>query len=611
MKCPPVPPYEKERLAALDSYRLSGELPVADLSPLVEMALHVFKVPMAAVNMIGSDHVFFAASAGFGAVDKRREVSFCAHTILQGKVMVVPDAEQDERFHDNPLVTGAAGIRFYAGAPLLSGDGHAIGALCILDTFPRVGFASEERERLSQLAHVVMDRLEIRRIGDLASRRINEIHVRAVDPEQLSLLASTDALTGLANRRQFYRAVEATLLCGHPCAVLMLDIDGFKDVNNILGPAAADDVLKAIAGLLSAETTAGATVARVGGDEFAVVLGGLSEAMAESFARLLLSKITSLHPLVGEDVTISASCGIAFSPHDTKAAAELIGDADLALHAAKISRSASIALYSPALRNEALDRRLSSLDLHRAVSNGELRLFYQPQVRLDDGALVGAEALIRWLHPSRGLLPPAVFLPSLDAGPLASVVGRWVIEEGCAQAARWRRSGAGGFRMAVNLFASQVRSGDLPKQVEDALDRHSLPPEALELEITENIVLSNDAIALDALTELRAMGVGIAFDDFGTGFASLSLLTRYPVNCIKIDRSFVQAMLRSPREAAVVSSILQMGRALEIDVIAEGIETEEERSYLADRACPEGQGYLFGRPMPAQEFEALLLNPGR
>ncbi|QTL03470.1 sensor domain-containing phosphodiesterase [Aquabacter sp. L1I39] len=606
MQCPPVPPHEKERLAALASYCLADEAPVVDLSPLVDMALHVFKVPMAAVNMIGSDHVFFAASAGFGEVDKRREVSFCAHTILQGKVMVVPDAERDDRFHDNPLVAGAGSIRFYAGAPLLSSDGHAIGALCVLDTHPRNGFSGEERERLSQMAQMVMDRLEVRRLGFGPCRQSNTIHARAMDPEQLFRLASMDALTGLPNRRQFYRSVEATLLSGHPCAVLMLDIDGFNDINNILGPAAADDVLRALGGLLSAETMHGSTVARVGGDEFAVLVESLSAETAEPFARRLLAKVAELRPLAGEDLRISTSCGIALSPRDATEAVELISDADLALHAAKISRNSGIALYSPSLRNEALDRRLSSLDLQRAVTHGELRLFYQPQVRLQDGAVVGAEALIRWLHPSRGLLPPSAFLPSLEAGPLAPIVGRWVIDEGCAQVARWRRRGRADFRMAINLSSSQFRAGDLAKQVEEALRRHDLPPEALELEITENIVLSNDAAALEALTLLRQIGVGIAFDDFGTGFAALSLLTRYPVNCIKIDRSFVQAMLRSPREAAVISSILQMGRALDMDVIAEGIETEEERSYLVERACPEGQGYLFGKPMPAQEFEALL-----
>ncbi|MDE1568002.1 putative bifunctional diguanylate cyclase/phosphodiesterase [Aquabacter sp. P-9] len=607
MKCPPVPPYEKARLASLATYCLADEAPVADLSPLVEMALHVFDVPMAAVNMIGSDHVFFAASAGLGEVDKRRDVSFCAHAILQGNVMVVPDATRDERFHDNPLVVGSANIRFYAGAPLLSDDGHAIGVLCVLDTHPRPDFSSADRQRLAQLAQMVMDRLEVRR-KTTPSAEHRPVHVRPIDPERLFLLSTIDPLTGLPNRQHFYRAVEASLLTGHACAVLMIDIDGFNDINNLLGPEAADTVLKALGGLLSAEAVDGTTVARVGGDEFAVLVGGLCERDAEPFARQLLSKIANMSPLAGDDLQISASCGMALFPRDAKEAVELIGDADLALHAAKISRNANVALYSPSLRNQAWDRRLSSADLHRAVAHGELCLFYQPQIRLSDGALVGAEALIRWLHPSRGLLSPAAFLPSLEAGPLAQAVGRWVLDEGCAQAARWRRQGRSSFRMAVNLFGSQLRAGDLARQVEEALRRHDLPPQALELEITENIVLSNDAAALEALTLLRDMGVGIAFDDFGTGFAALSLLTRYPVNCIKIDRSFVQAMLRSPREAAVISSILQMGRALDMDVIAEGIESEDERAYLVERACPEGQGYLFGKPMPAHAFEALLFD---
>lgn len=607
MKCPPIPPHEKDRLAALDSYGLAGEGTVAGLTPLVEMALRIFNVPMAAVNMIGADSVFFAASAGFGDdVDKRREVSFCAHTILQGATMVVPDATHDERFHDNPLVSGATNIRFYAGFPLLSSDGHAIGVLCILDTVPYDGFTDEDRVRLSDLAHMVMDRLEMRRMAIAASVGGMATPSRVVGPEQLAHLAQIDALTSLPNRRHFYRAVEAALLTGRPCGLLMIDVDGFKDINNILGPTSGDDVLRAIGQMLSTEVPKGAAVARMGGDEFAVLVGGLTEAAAEPFARRLLGRISELAPAGHEEMQISASCGIALSPRDALEPVELIGDADLALHAGKAKGSASIALYSPALRTDALDRRLSSIDLHRAVANGEFVLFYQPQVRLSDGALVGAEALIRWLHPSRGLLSPAAFLPALEAGALALPVGHWVIEEGCAQAARWRRQGATDFRIAVNLFASQFRTGDLPREVAEALARHGLPPEALELEITENIVLSDHSTAMDVLTRLRQMGVRIAFDDFGTGYASLSMLTRCPVNCIKIDRSFVQAMLRSPREAAVISAILEMGRALDMDVIAEGIETEAERAYLTERGCPEGQGYLFGRPVPALEFEARL-----
>lgn len=607
MRCPPVPSQEKDRLAALDSYCLSGQGPHADLAPLVEMALRIFNVPMAAVNMIGSDSVFFAASAGFGDdVDNRREVSFCAHTILQGATMIVPDAAHDERFHNNPLVSGATNVRFYAGVPLLSADGHAIGALCILDTMPYDGFSAEDCVRLSNLAHMVMDRLEIRRIAIAASAGGNAAPIRAVEPERLAHLAQIDALTGLPNRRQFYRAVEAALLTERACGLLMMDVDGFKDINNILGPAAGDDVLRAIGQMLSTEAPNGAAVARVGGDEFAVLVGGLAAEAAEPFARALLGKISGLAPLGRDDIQISASCGISLSPRDTLEPVELIGNADLALHAAKTRGVANVGLYSPALRNDARDRRLSGIDLQRAVSNGEFVLFYQPQVRLSDGRLVGAEALIRWLHPSRGLLSPAAFLPALEAGAMAPQVGHWVIEEGCAQAARWRRQGAADFRIAVNLFASQFRTGDLICQVEQALSRHGLPPEALELEVTENIVLWEDSTAIDALTRLRQMGVGVAFDDFGTGYASLSMLTRCPVSCIKIDRSFVQAMLGSPREAAVIGAILEMGRALEMDVIAEGIENEFERAYLAERNCPHGQGYLFGRPMPAHEFGALI-----
>lgn len=611
MKCPPIPRHEKDRLAALDSYNLAGEGTVAGLTPLVEMALRIFNVPMAAVNMIGADSVFFAASAGFGDdVDKRREVSFCAHTILQGATMVVPDATHDDRFHDNPLVSGSTNIRFYAGAPLLSVDGHAIGVLCILDTVPYDGFGAEDCVRLTDLAHMVMDRLEIRRLARVASQGGPAAPHRAVGPEQLAHLAQIDALTGLPNRRQFYRAVEAALLTGRSCGLMMMDVDGFKDINNILGPAAGDDVLKAIGQSLLAGTSGGGTVARVGGDEFAVLAVGLTAASAEPFARHLLDRISDLAPTGHEHSRIDASCGIALFPGDAQEAVELIGDADLALHAAKTRGGGSVALYSPALRSEALNRRLSSIDLNRALANGEFLLFYQPQVRLSDGAVIGAEALIRWLHPSRGLLAPAAFLPALEACTLAPQVGRWVIAEGCAQAARWRRQGAADFRVAVNLFAAQLRTGDLPGQVEEALGRHGLPPEALELEITENIVLSGHSTAVDALSRLRQMGVRIAFDDFGTGYASLSMLTRCPVTCIKIDRSFVNSMLWAPREAAVIAAILEMGRALDMDVIAEGIETEDERAYLADRHCPEGQGYLFGRPVPAMEFETRLRQSG-
>jgi EAL domain-containing protein (putative c-di-GMP-specific phosphodiesterase class I) len=281
---------------------------------------------------------------------------------------------------------------------------------------------------------------------------------------------------------------------------------------------------------------------------------------------------------------------------------ELVGNADLTLSKAKsMGRGRSFA-FVPALRMEATARHLYGMALHRAVDDGEFLLFYQPQVRLADGSLTGAEALLRWRHPELGLQSPAAFLPALEGGPLAATVGSWVLDEACAQAARWRRSGAGKFRIGVNLFGAQFRVGDLASEVIETLERHGLPPEALELEITENIALAHDDFALETLRRLHRHGVGISFDDFGTGYASLSLLKRYPLSRIKIDQSFVQGMLTSKQDASVIRAVLDMARSFDLATIAEGIETDMQHSDLLRQDCEEGQGYLFGRPMPAPQF---------
>jgi EAL domain-containing protein (putative c-di-GMP-specific phosphodiesterase class I) len=236
------------------------------------------------------------------------------------------------------------------------------------------------------------------------------------------------------------------------------------------------------------------------------------------------------------------------------------------------------------------------------VDDGEFLLFYQPQVRLADGSLTGAEALLRWRHPEFGLQSPAAFLPALEGGPLAATVGSWVLDEACAQAAFWRRSGADKFRVGVNLFGAQFRVGDLASEVIETLARHGLPPEALELELTENIALDHDDFVLESLRRLHRYGVGISFDDFGTGYASLSLLKRYPLNRIKIDQSFVRGMLTSQQDASVIRAVLDMARSFDLQTIAEGIETDMQHSDLLRQHCDEGQGYLFGRPMPARQF---------
>lgn len=607
MKCPPILPTEVERLKALSEYGLADEKPLPSLDSVARIAARMFGMPVAAVNMIGSDHVFFAASIGVGEVDMSRDASFCAHAITQDDVMVVPDATVDERFHDNPLVLGSAGLRFYAGVPLLSPNGLALGALCVIDSKPHSDFSEEDRTRLRELANMASDRLELRRIEVSAERsaRLDALGDSPYqgDAKELYRLANFDILTDLANRGRFFRQVEEALTRPLDVAVVMIDLDSFKDVNDTLGHAVGDYVLQQVARRLESYVGDVGLAARIGGDEFALLLSNVSDPkQALRFSNEVNDEIARPIIIDGQEVRIEASCGVALAPLHTTNPVELLGNADLALFRAKTNGRGRSLVFEPSLRMEAAARRLYGMEIHRAVKEGEFLLVYQPQIRLSDGALTGAEALIRWRHPIRGLLAPAAFLPALERGPLAATVGSWVLDESCAQAALWRRNGMKAFRMGVNLFGAQFRGSDFAKEVIDTLEKHGLPPSSLELEITENIVLDHDEVVLEKLRELRAYGVGIAFDDFGTGYASLSLLKRYPLTRIKIDRSFVDGMLTSEKDASVVRAILDMARAFDLETIAEGIEREPERESLQRQGCTEGQGYLIGKPMLASYF---------
>ncbi|SOE46596.1 putative bifunctional diguanylate cyclase/phosphodiesterase [Orrella dioscoreae] len=629
MKCPSPLPNESERLHALSEYGLDPQHSLPSLDPVVRIASRMFNMPVSAINMIGSDHVFFAASVGVGVgvTDMRRDVSFCAHAITQGDVMVVPDARLDDRFHDNPLVSGEANIRFYAGVPLHSPEGHPLGALCIIDTEPHGDFGEEDKDRLRELARMAGDRLELRRVEVCAEHAREEAQARAQqeranaalaaaaaqqadsdmarkrENDDLRKLSSFDPLTGLANRGIFYRRVEEVLSHPSSAAILMVDLDGFKDINDTMGHAVGDVILRELAARLARTVGLCDTVARLGGDEFAILQPNVMDLkQATELAQAVLARVAEPISVQGQELRLTASCGVALAPLHAHEALELVGNADLALVKAKAVGRGRIFVFVPNLRLEAVARRLYGMELHRAVANGEFLLFYQPQIKLASGELTGAEALLRWRHPQLGLLAPGVFLPSLEGGPLAATVGSWVLDEACSQAAFWRRSGAHDFRIGVNLFGVQFRVGDLATEVMETLARHGLPPEALELEITENIVLNNDDTALEILRRLRAHGVGISFDDFGTGYASLSLLKTHPLTRIKIDRSFVSGILESKRDATVIRAILDVAHSFDLCTIAEGIETDAQRERLLAEHCEEGQGYLFGRPLPAQQF---------
>jgi diguanylate cyclase (GGDEF)-like protein/PAS domain S-box-containing protein len=713
----PLPADEDKRLDELARYSILETLPEADYDHIVELAAHVFDVPVAMVSFIDRTRHWIKAKRGISATEFPRAGSLCAHTILGDELLVVPDALQDPRFSRNPFVLGEPRIRFYAGAPLVTPSGHKIGSLCVLGDAPRPRLTEKEEAALRGMAQLVMDRLQLRRLktvermatniagatpdaiictdgaerivfwNDAATRifgynrrealgrpltlvlpeRMRALHeaglrdmadaspaaratverravrkdgtavpvelsialwaegeeagfgaiIRDVSErrrgeEKLTQLAHFDPLTGLPNRAKLRDELERRLAPkpnGEPCAMslALIDLDGFSDVNDMLGHSIGDGLLKAAAGRIAQAADAHALVARLGADEFVVAAENCADpcCFVETAERLLISLAKPVE-IEGHRLEVRASIGLVFAPAHGRTANELLANADLALSAAKAAGGRGYRCYAPTMRAEAQAKHALEGELRRAFAAREFELFYQPQVQLADGAIVGAEALLRWRHPERGLVAPAAFIDALGASVIAPDVGQWVMEQACAQTARWQRAGLPIARVGVNLFAAQFNGGALVRNVERALTRAGLAPEALELEITENIALGHEERTLAPLRALRAMGVGLAFDDFGTGYAALSYLKLYPLSRVKIDRSFVRDVLDDCGDAAIVRSIITMSRSLALEVTAEGVESEAQEAFLEAEQCGEAQGYLYGKPMGAQEFEDLL-----
>jgi diguanylate cyclase (GGDEF)-like protein/PAS domain S-box-containing protein len=437
-----------------------------------------------------------------------------------------------------------------------------------------------------------------------------DITARKQAEQQLRQFAHFDQLTGLANRLTMRERLGSLLEDNRrQSSIAILDLDGFKDVNDTLGHSTGDRLLIEVAARLKAAVASRAPDAlacRLGGDEFVIVVPDcgspllIAEVVGEALTRLSQTYVIGEHVL-----QLGASAGIAIGPRHGSGVDELLSSADLALYQAKKSGGRAYRFFTPALRANAQSRRVLDSELRHAFANGEFELYYQPQVRLCDNAVTGAEALLRWRHPVRGLLDPHAFIEALAGNALAPDVGRWVIETACAQAAEWRSQGFSLARMAVNLFPKQLQDSSLIAVVEAALRRSDLPPDLLELEITENIALNHEEAA-KPLAQLREQGVKIAFDDFGTGYASLRYLTLFPVSRIKIDRSFVHDIANGAKSAAIVRSLIGMAQSLGLEVIAEGVETSAQAAFLRNERCEEAQGFLYGKPLSAVDFAVYL-----
>ena len=434
---------------------------------------------------------------------------------------------------------------------------------------------------------------------------IHDITERRAAEEKLRYLAHHDPLTGLANRARLTEMMSEAAAAGRAVGLVLLDLDGFKHVNDVLGHGAGDVLLADVGQRLAVAAPKDGTVARLGGDEFAVLLPDCADAAAAARSAELLQASFEQPFLVGEgSFHVGACAGVTLA-----AAAEVrtaMANADLALYAAKVAGRGATRVFRQAMRDEYDARRALEGEVRQAVDRGEFVLHFQPQVRLADNRLVGAEALLRWQHPRRGLLLPSAFLSALEADPAVARLGGWIIDEACRHAASWHRQGLA-LRIAINLFDAQLRVGSLACVVRDALDRWDLPRTALELEVTETVALARNSALLAPLRRLHAEGVGIAFDDFGTGFASLSTLKHCPLNRLKIDRSFVSELgtagatggAADRGNVAIIDAVVALGRGLGLGVTAEGVETPEQAAFVASRGCDEGQGFLFGRPAPS------------
>ena len=431
--------------------------------------------------------------------------------------------------------------------------------------------------------------------------------------EQIKSLAYHDALTGLPNRRLFQDRLSVAVAQAHRngqrLAVLYLDLDRFKPVNDSLGHAAGDRLIQDVAERLRTCLREGDTVARLGGDEFTLLLPGVSQVVdAARVAEKVLDTLRVPFQIEGREIFATASIGISLYPEDGHDVETLVKNADAAMYRAKQQGRDNYQLYTPALNATALERLALESSLRHALAKNELVIHYQPVLDLATGHVQAMEALLRWQHPELGLLPPAEFISLAEVTGLIIAFGPWVLRTACAQTREWQEAGHAELGVAVNLSARQFQHPDLVAQVRRALEETKLDPAFLELEITESSAMHGEA-AVHTLRELKALGVRIAIDDFGTGYSSLSYLRRFPIDTLKIDRSFIADITRDPDDAAIATAVIALAHTLKLRVVAEGVETEEQVAFLSARRCDRVQGFLFGAPLPAEDSSGRLEAP--
>lgn len=476
--------------------------------------------------------------------------------------------------------------------------GNIVDAAVVLAT---VGFASwllagDLRNALSKL--------------EAENQRVRESQL------QIEHLARHDPLTGLANRLlardRFEQSLELSRRGKTKVALLFLDLDNFKTINDSLGHHAGDDLLCQVADRLQHVVRGGDTVCRQGGDEFLLSLGEINgRDDAASAALKVLERLSTPFIVSGQPVLMSCSLGVALAPDDGMEFDTLLKKADMAMYKAKDSGRNAWRCYDEEMNSSVNQHLRLAADMRPALEGKQFVLHYQPQIELVSGRLVAGEALIRWQHPELGLIMPETFIPIAEKTGLIIDVGAWVLHEACAQAMCWRSEGFGGMRVSVNLSPVQFRRGNVDQMVSNALQDSGLPASALELELTESLFIDESVVLTAVLQRLRERGVSLSIDDFGTGYSNLGYLQRFEVEILKIDQSFIRRLVDNPPDEAIVRAIVQMAHSLNLKVLAEGIENHQTLQRLVELGCDLGQGFLWAPGVPADQFEQLLLDQAR
>jgi diguanylate cyclase (GGDEF)-like protein/PAS domain S-box-containing protein len=571
----------------------------------------------AAVLLTRDDSDTFDVAAVTGAISERvrrtcmstdpdsPEGRGLAGTAIREQVTCVSnDFANDPRTKRWHASAAAAGIKSGAAVPLMRGD-QAVGLLLLYSGEKRT-FDSEVLTLLGRMAENIvfaLDRFELE-----AERRRAE--------ERARYLATHDALTGLPNRVMFSEmlnvAIESARRYKRQFAVLFIDLDRFKVINDTLGHEAGDVLLKEMSTRLTACLRGSDVIARLGGDEFVVLVQEVTESHeVATVARKILSAAIRPVSVLAQECRVTASVGISMFPGDAEDEKSLMKNADIAMYLAKEEGKNNYQFYSTGIKAQSLERLAIETQLRRAMELNELSLHYQAKVDLESKRISGVEALLRWQNEQLGAVTPIQFIPVAEETGLIVPIGRWVLRTACAQNVEWQRQGLPPLCMAVNLSPRQFTDPDLVNHVREALDETGMAAEQLELEITESMVMHNAERAVEVLTAIKAMGVRLAVDDFGTGYSSLSQLKRFPIDTLKVDRSFIRTLPLDTEERVITEAIIALGRSLSLTIVAEGVETEEQQSYLREHHCDQMQGFYFSKPLAPADFADLMREHGK